>query len=297
MELWLEKAGPWLEVLERGVRVTVEVVKGRPRLATVLLATSLSSLALYKYVTKNFGRWEKLGIPYEAGRFPVGSINLFSQEKHMFDSIEELYMKHRGNRYFGWFMMGQPVLNIVDPELLRIIMVKDFNTFVERSSYDGDIFKQGGKYDKLWGMQLTGAQGDDWKHIRSSFSPIFTSGKMKGMLKFIQMTADNLVKEFGTRASGTQETNLKVKISMRNLNLMTYFQEVYGKFTVDGLAAAAFGMDVNSFEEKDSKFAKYAEALFKNNMRDMVLITMKLLIPGVGRLLEAFGINIWKVID
>ena len=63
MELWLEKAGPWLEVLERGVRVTVEVVKGRPRLATVVLATSLSSLALYKYVTKNFGRWEKLGIP------------------------------------------------------------------------------------------------------------------------------------------------------------------------------------------------------------------------------------------
>ena len=84
---------------------------------------------------------------------------------------------------------------------------------------------------------------------------------------------------------------------MSNLNLITPLQEVYGKFTVDGLAAAAFGMDVNSFEEKDSKFAKYAEALFKNNMRDMVLITMKLLIPGVGRLFEAFGINIWKVID
>ena len=66
---------------------------------------------------------------------------------------------------------------------------------------------------------------------------------------------------------------------------------------MDGLAAAAFGMDVNSFEQKDSKFVKYAEALFKNNMRDVFLITVKILVPGVGRLFEAFGINIWKVID
>ena len=84
---------------------------------------------------------------------------------------------------------------------------------------------------------------------------------------------------------------------MSNLNLITPLQEVYGKFTVDGLAAAAFGMDVNSFEEKDSKFVKYADALFKNNMRDVVLFTMKILIPGMGSLFEAFGINMWKVID
>ena len=32
MEVWLEKAGPWVEVLLRGVAVTVEVVKGKPRL-------------------------------------------------------------------------------------------------------------------------------------------------------------------------------------------------------------------------------------------------------------------------
>ena len=31
MEVWMEKAGPWLEVLLKGVAVTVEVVKGKPR--------------------------------------------------------------------------------------------------------------------------------------------------------------------------------------------------------------------------------------------------------------------------
>ena len=32
MEVWMEKAGPWVELLLKGVAVTVEVVKGKPRL-------------------------------------------------------------------------------------------------------------------------------------------------------------------------------------------------------------------------------------------------------------------------
>ena len=201
----------------------------------------------------------------------------------MFESVRELYQKHWANRYLGWFLKGQPVLNIVDPKLLRVVMVKDFSSFVERSSYDSDILKLGGKYDKLLGMQLTGAQGDNWKHIRSSFSPIFTSGKMKGMLKFIQMTANNLVNEFDTRASGSKETDLKVSRKTRYLNFNTFFQEVYRKFTVDGLAAAAFGMDLNSFEQKDSKFMKYAQALFQFILWENVLLMTKILVPVVGR--------------
>ena len=31
MEVWLARAGPWVEVLLKGVEVTVKVVKGRPR--------------------------------------------------------------------------------------------------------------------------------------------------------------------------------------------------------------------------------------------------------------------------
>ena len=31
MEVWLERAGPWVEVLLKGVEVTVKVVKGRPK--------------------------------------------------------------------------------------------------------------------------------------------------------------------------------------------------------------------------------------------------------------------------
>ena len=54
MEVWLDRARPWLEVLERGVKVTVELIKGRPKLVATVVLTGLSSVALFRYVTKDF---------------------------------------------------------------------------------------------------------------------------------------------------------------------------------------------------------------------------------------------------
>ena len=236
MEVWLDRARPWLEVLERGVKVTVELIKGRPKLVATVVLTGLSSVALFRYVTKDFDKWEKLGIAYEKGHFPFGSFNLFSQSPHMYDHVLAMHKRHRSKPYCGWFMMRQPVLNINDPELLRHILVKDFNSFVERSSYDSDTFLEGGKYDKIWGRQLTSLKGDEWKQVstylkkydftlippmqvRGTFSPIFTSGKMKGMLGFIRITADHLVKEFDKYSEGTEEVDCKVRLARIDFDL------------------------------------------------------------------------------
>jgi cytochrome P450 len=43
--------------------------------------------------------------------------------------------------------------------------------------------------------QLTNLSGDEWKHVRGMFSPIFTSGKMKTMLNFIRQVAGSLCGE------------------------------------------------------------------------------------------------------
>ena len=64
---------------------------------------------------------------------------------------------------------------------------------------------------------------------------------------------------------------------------------------MDSLASAAFGMDVNSFEEENSKFIQCAAALFKLSMVDTVLIMFKIIVPGLSKLFEMFNINIWKV--
>jgi cytochrome P450 len=51
--------------------------------------------------------------------------------------------------------------------------------------------------------------GDEWKEVRSTFSPIFTSGKLKGMYRFIQRIAENLSQELSVKAEQGTDFELK----------------------------------------------------------------------------------------
>ena len=133
-----------------GVKIVGTIVHYFFRLVAAVVATSATSLMLYRYITKNFDKFEKLGIPYEKGHFPSGSFNLLRPDlTHMYEHLASLHKKHASERYCGWFLFGQPVLNINDPELLRQIMVKDFNSFVERTGYDSITFQDGGRYNTI----------------------------------------------------------------------------------------------------------------------------------------------------
>ena len=65
-----------------------------------------------------------------------------------------------------------------DPALMSQIMVKDFEHFVDRVPTKR-MDKPMSKSEQAWSRQLTSLGGDEWKDVRSTFSPIFTSGKMK----------------------------------------------------------------------------------------------------------------------
>jgi cytochrome P450 len=74
--------------------------------------------------------------------------------------------------------------------------------------------------------------GDEWKDVRTTFSPIFTSGKMKGMMVFIQEISKRLTEEIRKKSASGSEIELK---------------DVFGKFSMDTLASCAFGVDAQSF--------------------------------------------------
>ena len=115
----------------------------------ILLGLLALFLILYRYVTKNFGKWEALGIPYAKGTFPFGSYNFLGGES--IDTMNAKFSKQFQNeRYFGTFFFGKPSLNINDPDLLRLIQVKDFDHFVDRTSpSDNYKFFNGGEMDEV----------------------------------------------------------------------------------------------------------------------------------------------------
>ena len=170
-------------------------------------------LMFYRYVTKNFDRWKNIGVPYITGTFPYGShIELISQSRHFNEIVREDYTRFKNEDLHGMFLFGKPVLAIHNMDMIKHVLVKDFNSFVDRN--DSNITKifDGGEYDQLWLKQLPSLIGDEWKDVRSTFTPIFTSGKIKGMLQFIKEVGESLKKEFEKHAETGQDFELKVSI-------------------------------------------------------------------------------------
>ena len=120
--------------------------------------------------------------------------------------------KLAGDRpFYGGYFFTNPVLLIQDADLVKQILIKDFDYFVDRN---GPVMKNlffGGKTrtDKIWSKQMTSAEGDEWKNIRATFTPIFTSGKMKAMMIFIRESCSNLVKAFDKYANNNEDFELK----------------------------------------------------------------------------------------
>ena len=124
---------------------------------------------------------------------------------------------------------------------------------------------------------MANAVGDQWRDIRSTFTPIFTSGKMKAMMKFIVEVSENLLAEM-EKKSESGEFELK---------------DVTGKFSLDALASCAFGIDFNSFGgEKSSAFVEHASELFKQDIWSFVAIFKFL--PGMPWLFQMLNINVQK---
>jgi len=244
-------------------------------LIEILLFLAIICLAFYAYVTKNFNRYKDLGIPFIKPSFPFGSFNFLS-EKHLDIQSLENHRQFPNEKYFGTFIFGKPIVAVNDPDILRIIQVKDFDVFVDRTSYDfnAKCFK-GGETDQMWLNQLSSLSGEEWKNVRSTFTPIFTSGKMKTMLKFIQHVSKDLVEEFTKLADNGEEFELK---------------SVFGKFSLDALASSAFGVNADSFKDKNSKFVDHAKRIFHQSNFDQ-LIWMLRMIPGVPDLFQLFNIS------
>nr|AIL94151.1 cytochrome P450 CYP3026A3 [Tigriopus japonicus] len=228
--------------------------------------------------------WKDHNVPFPQPEFPFGSTpmfgwNSFKQEASMNDLAKTQAMALGFPKFYGNYIFGAPNLMICDPEMAKQIMVKDFDHFVNRQAEDFIKLLEGGHFvDQVWANQMTALQGDKWKNTRATFTPIFTAGKLKGMIKFMHEVTNDLVKSVDQEAKTGKAFDLKEK---------------FGKFSMDTIATCAFGVNAKSFEDDKSTFAMNARAVFRNSRWDVLRIIMALL-PGGKEFLNFFGSPINK---
>jgi hypothetical protein len=108
-----------------------------------------------------------------------------------------MYNEHNDKPYVGIFSFDKPSLLIRDVELVKNILVKDFQNFMDRT------FSFEEKFDPIVAYILISLKGKLWRHLRTNLTTVFTSRKMKMMFYLVDFCGKELADCLeGTTADG-----------------------------------------------------------------------------------------------
>ncbi|XP_033752139.1 bifunctional protein STORR-like [Pecten maximus] len=229
----------------------------------------LVAIILYTYMmSRDFWTFKKMGIPGPTPRPILG--NLAAMVKEGIRDFDRKALQKYGKVY-GHFDGLSTNLVVADKEMLREILVKQFNNFVDRRTLDGFAG------DLEHG--LTNVKGAHWKHNRSIITPTFSSGKLRQMMPLIQEACETLIQT--TRKAVYNGENGQVE--MRRL---------FAGYTMDVISSTAFGIHVDSQSNPDDLFVMHSKKMFDFTMTKPWMLVV-LFLPMLKPLLKQLGVGLF----
>lgn len=128
-----------------------------------------------------------------------------------------------------------PVYLLRDPELFKQIAIKDFDSFEDHK------FVLDPEADSLIGNTVFMMCGQKWRDMRTTLSPAFTGCKMRLMFELVRECAVASTEYFNNETMQTREHVVEIK-------------EFYARYTNDVIASCAFGLKINSLDDRHNTF-------------------------------------------
>lgn len=156
---------------------------------TIILTVIASSVGILTlWLKHHYNYWQRLNIPYIKAHPIFGNFkNLVLWKKDpcahfqdLYDEIGVVGGKPKDNPVIGLHVFNKPALLIRDLDLVKNVLVKDFNKFSNRYSYSDP------HSDGVGANTLFFAKNPKWKNIRTKLTPVFASGKIKQMFPLVE---------------------------------------------------------------------------------------------------------------
>lgn len=212
-------------------------------------------LLIYFWFKKKFEFWQCQGFPFIPASIPFGSTTGLGFKVHTSDLFKKFYDDNKEKHSaVGFYFLTTPVLLPTSPELIKEILLKNFDSFRERGFYHN--FN-----DDPLSRNLFLVDGSYWKNMRARMTPTFTSGRMKMMFENVSTVCDGMIDYLKPTADASSTVEMK---------------EVLASLTTEIIASVAFGLDVKCIGNPTSEFRVIANKLFN---------------PPVWRALKLFFMN------
>ncbi|NP_001352494.1 cytochrome P450-6a17-like [Musca domestica] len=214
---------------------------GELEVAIALYAVIGLCTLIYGWMKSRMLYWRRRGIPYEEPAFLLGNIKGVGVKRHFYEPLREVYEKFKGSGPFcGYYMLVQPVALVLDLDLAKNILIKDFQHFENRGVFHNP------QDDPLSG-HLFNLEDTVWKNLRTKLSPTFTSGKMKQMFSLVVKVSNDCREVLDEMLQQSREVDIK---------------ELVARYTTDVIGSCAFGLECNSLRDPEAEFRVLNKRMF-----------------------------------
>ena len=201
-------------------------------------------VAAVLFVKRQYSHWESVGIPNLKPTIPFGNLESIAKRERSFGTaIYDIY-KQTKEPFLGIYLIFKPAILVRDPELVKNILTRDFQSFHDRGVYCDP------KSDPMSGS-LFALPGEAWKNLRTQLTPAFTSGKLKGMFPIVKNVGDELVKFMRPLAEKNEAFEIR---------------DFTGRYVIDCLASIAFGQEgVSTINNPEHEFRMNGKRINDNS--------------------------------
>nr|CAD7575657.1 unnamed protein product [Timema californicum] len=233
---------------------------------SIILSATAVVVFLYWYLTSTFSYWEKRGVPFVKPLPVFGNVadHIFLRNTSS-ESYAKIYKKLEGHQFGGFYSGSTPNLIVRDPVIIKQILVKDFNHFIDRNLSFAE------KISPL-ACNIFVLTGSRWRKLRGKLTPSFTSGKTRMMLPTIVGCSQDLVSFLGDSADNN---NI---IEIRN---------VTANFNTDVIGSCGFGLEINSMKKPDSEFRRMGNKVFQPTFLTGALRSLGLIFRPILNLVQS----------
>lgn len=215
--------------------------------------------------------WKKHGIPFIDSSVVASNLEIFFMKKQISERDEYAYnqLVSTGGKFCGMLESPQPVILVKDIDVVKKVYIKDFDHFVDRR----DFFptRKGTLMSKMM------LRGDEWKGVRATMTPTFTTGKIRRLMDVFNGVGKEFIDMLKKKASsGSTPINV----------LRTWNQ-----YTVDVIGRGVFGVNTGTIEDPNSVFAQHAKLLTEFQLWDFIKISLG---PRYPKIFQALGIEVFN---
>lgn len=197
------------------------------------------------YGSRNFNFWKNRGI---SGPKPIIFLGNTCDQFTSSLALVDVHNFKKFGKVYGGFDGNKQILYISDPLIYKKYFVRDFHNFTDR--FEAPL-------NSTLANSLFFLPGEKWKRVRTIVSPTFTTHKLRNSISITKGCIKGVKKNLASASVKGDPVDCK---------------KLFGAYTLDVIAKAAFATDIDTHANPNNEFARNMEAFFKVSYWRLILI-------------------------